>query len=202
MTPPTVTTDLLAYNFNLGTPDLAALLGRPRQMDHLGQSLMHDLAREGDVLSVEALLDAGLDIDRPDDEGRRPLHEAAFSGRLEMVQFLLAAGAVLDAPIHPFGYTALYYAVQQGHADVARFLIAQGAKLDVTDRLTGQTLLHITAMRGDMNVAGILIAAGADVFAEDRKGQTARDFAARGNHKVLERTLLKVMQHHATYGGV
>lgn len=202
MTPPTVTTDLLAYNFNLGTPDLAALLGRPRQMDHLGQSLMHDLAREGDVLSVEALLDAGLDIDRPDDEGRRPLHEAAFSGRLEMVQFLLAAGAVLDAPIHPFGYTALYYAVQQGHADVARFLIAQGSKLDVTDRLTGQTLLHITAMRGDMNVAGILIAAGADVFAEDRKGQTARDFAARGNHKVLERTLLKVMQHHATYGGV
>lgn len=202
MTPPTVTTDLLAYNFNLGTPDLAALLGRPRQMDHLGQSLMHDLAREGDVLSVEALLDAGLDIDRPDDEGRRPLHEAAFSGRIEMVQLLLAAGAVLDAPIHPFGYTALYYAVQQGRADVARVLIAHGAKLDVTDRLTGQSLLHIAALRGDMNMTGILIAAGADVFAEDRKGQTARDFAARGNHKVLERTLLKVMQHHATYGGV
>lgn len=202
MTPPTVTTDLLAYNFNLGTPDLASLLDRPRQLDHLGQSLMHDLAREGDVLSVEALLDAGLDIDRPDDEGRRPLHEAAFSGRLEMVQFLHDAGAVLDAPIHPFGYTALYYAVQQGHADTARFLIAQGAKLDVTDRLTGHGLLHVAASRGDMTMAGILIAAGIDTLTEDRKGQTARDHAARGNHKTLERTLLKVMQHHATYGGI
>ena len=30
MTPPTVTTDLLAHNFNLHTPDLAALLGRTR----------------------------------------------------------------------------------------------------------------------------------------------------------------------------
>lgn len=202
MTPPTVTTDLLAYNFNLGTPDLASLLDRPRQIDHLGQSLMHDLAREGDVLSVEALFDAGLDIDRPDDEGRRPMHEAAFSGRLDMVRFLHEAGAILDAPIHPFGYTALYYAVQQGHGDVARYLIAQGAKLNVTDRLTGQGLLHVAAAQGDMNMAGILIAAGIDTLAEDRKGQTARDHAARGNYKTLERALLKVMQHHATYGGV
>jgi len=202
MTPPTVTTDLLAHNFNLDTPDLASLLGRGRPVDHLGQSFMHDLAREGDVLSAEALFDAGLDIDRADDEGRRPLHEAAFAGKLGMVQFLLSAGAVLDAPIHPFGYTALFYAVQQGHADVARFLITQGARLDVTERLTGQGLLHVAAARGDMQMTGILIAAGIGTLTEDGRGQTARDHAARGNHKALERVLLKVMQHHAFYGGV
>ncbi len=202
MTPPTVTTDLLAHNFNLDTPDLAALLGRTRPAGLLGQSLMHDLAREGDTLSVEALFDAGLDIDRADDEGRRPLHEAAAAGKIDMAQFLLSAGALLDAPIHPFGYTALFCAVQQGHADMAAYLIAQGANIDVTDRLTGQGLLHIAAARGDMQMAGILIAAGIDVLAEDGRGQTARDHAARGNHKTLERTLLKVMQHHAIYGGI
>lgn len=202
MTPPTVTTDLLAYNFNLDTPDLSALFGPGRGAGHLGQSFMHELAREGDVLSAEVLFDAGLDIDRADDQGRRPLHEAASAGRLDMVQFLLSAGALLDAPVHPFGYTALLCAVQQGQADIARYLIAQGAKLDVTDRLTGQGLLHIAAARGDMQMAGILIAAGIDVLAEDSRGQTARDHAARGNYKDLERTLLKVMQHHAVYGGI
>ncbi|MDY0008862.1 MAG: ankyrin repeat domain-containing protein [Bdellovibrionales bacterium] len=201
MTPPTVTTDLLAYNFNMVTPDLASLL-RGRPLDHLGQSFMHDLAREGDVLSAEALFEAGLDIDRADDEGRRPMHEAAFAGQLEMVQFLHGAGAILDAPIHPFGYTALYYAVQQGHIDVASYLLEQGARIDVTERLSGQSLLHTSAARGDMAMAGILIAAGIDVLAEDTRGQTARDHAARGNHKELERCLLKVMQHHAVYGGI
>lgn len=202
MTPPTVTTDLLTHNFNLDMPDLTSLLGRTYPAGHLGQSFMHELAREGDVLSAEALHDAGFDIDRADDEGRRPLHEAAFAGKLEMVRFLLGAGAVLDAPIHPFGHTALTCAVQQGHADVARFLVAQGARLDVRDRLTGQGLLHAAAARGDMNMAGILIAAGIDVLAEDARGMTARDHAARGNYKTLERTLLKVMHHHAVFGGV
>lgn len=202
MTAPSTMTDLLAYNFNLDTPDLAALFGHQKPFHHIGQSFLHDLAREGDVLSAEVILDAGGEIDLPDDEGRRPLHEAAYFGRLDMVQFLVANGAIIDAPIHPFGYTALYYAVQQGHAAVATWLHAQGARLDVRDRLTGRGLLHHAAANGDMHMAGILIAAGADVFAEDAKGMTARDYAARSNNRQLENVLVKVMMHHAAYGGI
>lgn len=202
MTTSSVMTDLLAYNFNLDAPTLSDVLGRFKPFHHIGQSFMHDLAREGDLLSAEVILLAGGEVDLPDDEGRRPLHEATFFGRLEMVKFLVHNGAVLDAPIHPFGYTALYYAVQQGHTDIVLWLVSQGARLDVSDRLTGQGLLHLAAVRGDMQLTGMLIAAGVDVFAEDSKGQTARDTAARYRHPQLERTLLKVMMHHAVYGGV
>jgi len=199
MTAPAIHTDLLAYNFNLG-PIPAVNLSAQAPFGQLGQSFMHELAREGDILSAETILDKGGNIDAADEEGRRPLHEAAFFGQEEMVRFLLANGAVMDAPIHPFGYTALWFAVAQGHESLAKCLIEKGARLTVSDKLNGQGLLHVAAARGDMKMAGLLIAAGIDVLAEDRRGQTARDCAARHNHKPLEAVLLKVMEHHARYG--
>lgn len=202
MTPPTVTTDLLAYNFNLDLKSGTSALAQRQPGGHMGQSLMHDLARAGDVLSIEALFDAGFDIDLADNDGRRPLHEAALCGQTETVSFLVDAGALIDAPLHPFGHTALYHAVSGGQVDVACTLLAHYANIDVTDRMTGQGLLHIAAQRGDMMMAGVLIAAGIDVLQEDHAGKTARDYAAERNHTQLEKTLLKVMQHHAVYGGI
>ncbi len=195
-------TEFLAYNFNLNTTsplDTAIPFDIivSDVFDIVRQSFMHDLAREGDVLSAEVIFDADGALDLPDDLGRRPLHEAAFFGQIDMVKFLLDNGAQLDAPIHPFGHTALYLAVQQSRHDVVRCLIARGAQLTVADRLTGTGLLHIAASKGDTQMAGILIAAGIDVFQEDKKGVTARDTAAKTGHDDLAKTLLKVMEHHA-----
>lgn len=204
MTAPSGSTDLLAHNLNTGissfdvtTRDFFERLRNAPLSPLVGQSFLHELAREGDVLSAEVLIAAGAETDRPDDEGRRPLHEAAAAGRLEMAKLLLKHGAIMDAPIAPFGHTALYLAVQGSHYEMTRFLCEKGARLRVQDSLSGEGLLHIAAGRGDMRMAGILIAAGADVLAEDHRGQTARDHAARKGHMELEKTLLKVMQHHA-----
>jgi ankyrin repeat protein len=185
---PIVLTELSAFNFNLDTTEFST-----------SHSFMHDLAREGDVLSAEVIFEAGSEIDLPNDEGRRPLHEAAFFGHIDMVKFFLASGAALDAPVHPFGHTALYLAVQQSHYEIAQYLIKRGAGLGVRDSLLGTGLLHIAAAKNDMRMTGILIAAGANVFSENRKGQTARDIAARAGHAGLAKTLLKVMEHHAKY---
>ena len=199
MTAPSITTDLIAYNFNIETSDFFAHLKNAPLSPLIGQSFMHELARDGDTLSAEVILQTGGHIDLPDDEGRRPLHEAAFFGKLEMVKLLVANGAVIDAPIHPFGYTALYLAIQQGRHDVARFLIENGARLSVIDHLSGQGLLHIAAARGDVLMTGLLVAAGIDVFAQDKRGQTARDYAAKAGERDLERILLKIMVHHARF---
>jgi hypothetical protein len=196
---PLAVTDLLAYNFNLNTTDFISRLDSPPPFSLVRQSFMHDLAREGDLLSAEVIFDAGNGADLPDDIGRRPLHEAAFFGHLDMVRFFLDHGAVLDAPIHPFGHTALYLAVQQSRYDVAQYLIKRGAKPGVEDKLLGTGLLHIAAAKGDMRMAGILIAAGANIFHEDKKGMTARDTAARHGHNSLAKALLKTMEHHAKY---
>jgi ankyrin repeat protein len=202
MTPPSVQTDLMAYNFNLGTTNFTANIHRDdaqKTFPAVGKSFMHELAREGDVLSAELIMEKGGEIDAPDDEGRRPLHEAAFFNRIEMVKFLVASGAVKDAPVHPFGYTALWFAVAQGHHDVARYLLDKGANVSVSDSLSGQTLLHVAAQRGDMKMTGMLVAAGVYTLAEDRRGMTARDYAARSNNTALESVLLKVMEHHARF---
>lgn len=193
MTAPQILTDIFTFNLNLETHDGAAA------PPLAGQSFLHELSREGDVLSAEVIMNAGGEIDLPDEEGRRPLHEAAFFGSLPMVRFLIENGALVDAPIHPFGTTALVLAVQQGHTDIVQYLLERGASRSVEDRLSGHGLLHIAAMRGDMRMAGILIAAGISVFQEDRRGRTARDHAAKNNHKTLEAVLLKVMEHHARF---
>lgn len=203
MTAPAINTDLLAYNFNLGTTSYTSTMRKADEpavaedFGAIGKSFMHELAREGDVLSAEVVFDKGGAIDTADDEGRRPLHEAAFFGRLDMVKFLTMNGALMDAAVHPFGYTALWFAVAQGHMDVVRYLLERGAHIHVTDALSGQGLLHLAAQKGDTLMAGLLIAAGINTLSEDRRGQTARDYAARHCHTQLEKTLLKVMEHHA-----
>lgn len=201
MTAPSIDTDLIAYNFNIETTDFIAQLRAQANPSLTGQSFMHELAREGDVLSAEVMLDKGATFDAPDEQGRRPLHEAAAKGHADMIGLLLAHGALLDAPIHPFGWTALYLAVQHGRLDAARLLLARGANAAVEDRLSGQGLLHVAARNGDTAMAGVLIAAGADIFREDSRGLTPRDHAARAGYRELERTLLKVMTHHALYCG-
>ncbi len=196
---------MLAYNFNLGTTNFTANIHREANADSkpfpaIGKTFMHELAREGDVLSAEVVMDKGGEIDAADDEGRRPLHEAAFFGRLEMVKFLVAMGAIKDAPVHPFGYTALWFAVSQGHHDVARYLLEKGANISVSDALNGQTLLHVAAQRSDMKMTGLLIAAGVNnPRRRPPRHDGARLMRARNANGQLESVLLKVMEHHARY---
>ncbi len=199
MTASSIKTDLLSADFTLEISDFITRLKRTTSRPLTGESLMHELARTGDVLTAETISAFGSEVDLPDEEGRRPLHEAAFFGHADMVDFLIKAGARIDMPIAPFGHTALYDAVHQGHHGIAKTLIQCGANMYVQDRLTGFGLLHLAAARGDMEMCGLLIAAGVDVLAEDKKGMTARDHAARHRHAILENTLLKVMEHHASY---
>jgi ankyrin repeat protein len=186
---------LLAYNFNLETTDFVS----PASTRLIGQSFLHGLAREGDILTAEVVLDTGAEVDLRDDQGRQPLHEAALFGRAEMAAFLLDCGAPMEAQVHPFGHTALWLAVERGHLEVAQMLIERGARLNVMDTLTGQSLLHAAAARGDARLSGLLISAGINVFREDKRGMTARDHAARAGHRGLERALAKVMAHQARF---
>lgn len=177
----------------------AAVARIKHTLDHspFPRSFLHELAREGDVLSAEAMFMTGHDIDLMDDAGRRPLHDAATYGQLEMVQFLIENGAYIDAGVYPFGHTALYMAVYHGHYDVVKYLLAHRANIHAMDAIMGTGVLHLCAQRGDIKMAGILIAAGADVLHMNRDGKTARDTAAEKGHTELEEVLMKVMMHHA-----
>ena len=54
-------------------------------------------AWEGDLETVNRLLDAGIEVDATDKRGRTPLYYAAMAGHVEIVQALIAADAEVNA---------------------------------------------------------------------------------------------------------
>jgi ankyrin repeat protein len=73
----------------------------------------------GDV--VEALLDAGAELEARQQEGFTPLMGAAAGGVREIVERLIAAGAETD-PCNDAGKTALDFARERGHAHLEALL--------------------------------------------------------------------------------
>jgi ankyrin repeat protein len=57
---------------------------------------IHAAAASGSVGIVQALLEAGADVNAPQEKGFTPLHEAAMTGKLELARLLLDHGATLD----------------------------------------------------------------------------------------------------------
>jgi ankyrin repeat protein len=60
-----------------------------------GDNALHVVVRWGDRAAAEALIDAGIDINKAGDLGYSPLHVACMSADLEMVKVLVENGANL-----------------------------------------------------------------------------------------------------------
>lgn len=91
-----------------------------------GHSVLMWAAEAGHIRMVEAVLDAGADIDKLDLYGDPAVSVAAFHGELDVVKLLVERGAKLDFR----GYldrTALGHARAQGHDEVADYLAGKGA---------------------------------------------------------------------------
>jgi len=59
---------------------------------------IHDAARNGDLVGVQAELDKGVDVNaKSGDGGVTPLHFAAMRGHKEIVELLMTKGADVNA---------------------------------------------------------------------------------------------------------
>jgi uncharacterized protein len=89
-----------------------------------------DATSAGDVERVNALLDAGAEIDALDKHGQTALMNAAHRGDTEVVRVLAQRGANLN---HTAKYrlTALMLAVIADHPDVVRILVVAGADREI-----------------------------------------------------------------------
>ncbi|KAF5842688.1 ankyrin repeat-containing domain protein [Dunaliella salina] len=90
---------------------------------------LHALAGAGDIEGVQALLDAGTDVDVRDDQGCTALHFAADRGCVATARQLLGAGAQVNAQDDDGG-TPLHYAALCGNQEVA-IMLKEDAEADV-----------------------------------------------------------------------
>jgi ankyrin repeat protein len=60
-------------------------------------SSIHFGVGDGDLAGVQALLDAGADVNAKDEDGLTPLHRAALAGHKEIVELLITKGAEVNA---------------------------------------------------------------------------------------------------------
>ena len=147
----------------------------------------------GPVETVEALLEAGADIERPGRDGFHPLHNAVLSGRKEIVAILILRGAVVDAKDRKGRTPLVNFAIFGGtDIEIARLLLVAGANPNIEDakEFDGATALQYAAGTGNHELAALLIAAHADVNHRSALGDTPLHQAAYDEHLEVARLLI------------
>jgi ankyrin repeat protein len=143
-------------------------------------------AYRGTAASIEALLDAGAEVEPPEGVRARntALVFASMTGDLDNVKLLLSRGA---KPAEK----AFSQAVTFGYPDVVRALIVAGADTKLTDG-TGVNLLHWAAITDRPSLIPILAEAHVPINATDDHGFTPLMYAATidfGDDDVLKALL-------------
>jgi ankyrin repeat protein len=139
----------------------AIALGASGALGAADRGDLHSAAREGDLVALESLLQAGGDPDLRDADGRTPLHLAAAAGQTGALEMLIEAKADLDA-IARSGRTPLIEAAEAGQLDAARLLLDAGADVNRSHR--GGSPLELAERLGHRDLAALLREAGARTY--------------------------------------
>ncbi len=143
------------------------------------EKFLFKAAEENDVLSIETLLNEGVDVEARDSKGRTALHIAAQSNSSGAIEALEKAGADLEARY--FGMTPLFYSSERGHKEATKTLLRLGADVHAKSRnlSPGRTVMHGAALDSNSEIIRILLEAGANLEARNDDGDTPLIYVAR-----------------------
>ncbi len=117
-------------------------------------------AYHGDLGRVDALLQAGADVNEADANGNTALIVATRMGQADIVRRLLEAGAGVDHANNA-GLTALHMAVEAGNVEITGMLLEKAPQLDRLEN-GGFTPLSIAVHSDHVQLVQALLAAGAN----------------------------------------
>ncbi len=148
----------LALCFGLARPAVAQIPPNAQQIAQY--SGLHAAAWSGDLAALQRLIDARVDLNPRDANGRTPLHVATFARQMQALRLLAQAGAELGA-LDNDRYDAVTIAAVADDEATLRLLLAVGASAKlITSRYDG-TALIAAAHLGHDGVVRQLIKAGA-----------------------------------------
>lgn len=151
---------------------------------------IHLATMEGDIPMVIELLDAGVEIDSIDENGRTPLLYAAEHGNLQLVDILIEKGANVEASWK--GWTPLSASASNGHLETVQSLLTHGVQINLQG-LNDSTIenyvipLYVASQHGHTEVVQLLLNNGAVARVTLETGHTPLHTAAfRGHPKIVE----------------
>lgn len=138
---------------------------------------------------VERFLDAGVNIDVPNDDGWTPLMVAAFNGREDVALLLIQRGAAINSRDDE-AYSPLHWAAFNGYERVAALLIGKGAYVNAQN-IYGWTPLLQASAQGHTRVVEWLVKFKASPNMADKEGWVPLHKAAVNGHYEIVEWLLK-----------
>ena len=146
-------------------------------------------AQARDLQAVNSFIDAGMNPNVQDNDGRTALISAAARGELDVVNTLLSRGVNINIK-DKNGYTALSHAIDAMQDGVEEALLNR-PELDPNCRgKNNRPALMAYVWRDNKERVEKLLARGADVKIQDNDGDTALHGAAQTGNVEIMRILL------------
>lgn len=131
----------------------------------------------GALERVRELVEAGYDINKPDNDTVYLLHWAAINNRREIIKYLLEKGADVAARGGDLNSTPLHWCVRQGHLASTVLLMQAGADPTIQDA-EGCACIHLASQFGHTAVLAYLIAKNIYLDSFDGTGMTSLMWAS------------------------
>ncbi|XP_033745792.1 ankyrin repeat domain-containing protein 16-like isoform X2 [Pecten maximus] len=111
-----------------------------------GDNLLHSAARQGHVHLLKFFHEAGADLELPNFDGKRPLHEATQAGHLDCVKYLLSQDVSVDC-LKRADWTPLMLASTKQDLVVIQTLVNFGANPSLRNK-DGWNSFHLACREG------------------------------------------------------
>ncbi|XP_072848765.1 ankyrin repeat and death domain-containing protein 1B isoform X2 [Pogona vitticeps] len=155
-----------------------------------GKNVLHFAAQNNNVRIVDYFIQDLhlLDLNKPDEKGRKPFHLAAEMGHAELVNELVSLNLFTSGKDNE-GNTALHLAAKNGHDNVVEVLLLQWEEINEFNQ-NGETPFYLAVEGGHEKCADLLLQAGSDINILNKYSTSALHIATQNGHTPLVRFLI------------